>query len=684
MLVNFDSAYRIRDIYWPHVGSENHTAGHPFRFGVWIDGVFRWTDDPGWTIRLAYCADTLVTSARLEHHALPVAIVCEDVVDFHEALYLRRIAVRNRSERSLGVRLFFSHDFHIAGSDVGDTAYYEPERGALFHYKGTRWFMINAARPDAHGDLKLGLDGWATGVKESREREGTWRDAEDGELSGNPIAQGSVDSTAAIHLQTEPGKEARAWYWIAAGHSFDEVTSLNRSVRQKGPDTFIDRTRHWWTLWSTKESCPGLETLGASPAELYKRSLLVVATQIDAEGGITAANDFDITGFARDTYSYVWPRDGALVADSLSRAGYSLPPARFFDFCHRAITKEGYLLHKYNPDGSLASSWHAWVDDRGSKVLPVQEDETALVLWALWRHWERFRHLEALKPLYRGLVIRAANWLVEYRDPSTGLPEPSWDLWEERRGVHAWTCGATWAGLVAAARFAEIFGESSLSQRYRDTAEQMRAAAIARLWLPEEGRFVRSIAGGGEPDGTLDASLCGLWLFGMLPPDDPRVVATMDRVHEGLAVRTDVGGWARYEGDYYFRAIEDPSIPGNPWFVSTLWIAQWEIAVARDDAGLAAARDKIQWAVDRALPSGIMAEQVHPLSGDTLSVSPLTWSHAAYVATVHDYLEKKALLQAASASQGSPLSTRRTPSALRHNDLRPADFGAESASREEE
>ncbi len=39
-LVAFDENYLIRDLYFPYVGLENHTVGHPFRFGVWVDGRF--------------------------------------------------------------------------------------------------------------------------------------------------------------------------------------------------------------------------------------------------------------------------------------------------------------------------------------------------------------------------------------------------------------------------------------------------------------------------------------------------------------------------------------------------------------------------------------------------------------------------------------------------------------------
>lgn len=43
-------------------------------------------------------------------------------------------------------------------------------------------------------------------------------------------------------------------------------------------------------------------------------------------------------------------------------------------------------MHKYNPDSSVGSSWHPWVDGQGKKQLAIQEDETALVLYTLWHH----------------------------------------------------------------------------------------------------------------------------------------------------------------------------------------------------------------------------------------------------------------------------------------------------------
>ncbi|MDQ6826273.1 MAG: glycoside hydrolase family 15 protein, partial [Candidatus Eremiobacteraeota bacterium] len=67
MLINFDSSYTIRDIFFPHVGIENHVTGHQCRLGVWVDGNFAWTSDDGWTRDLRYEEETLVTRVRLRN-----------------------------------------------------------------------------------------------------------------------------------------------------------------------------------------------------------------------------------------------------------------------------------------------------------------------------------------------------------------------------------------------------------------------------------------------------------------------------------------------------------------------------------------------------------------------------------------------------------------------------------------
>ncbi len=185
---------------------------------------------------------------------------------------------------------------------------------------------------------------------------------------------------------------------------------------------------------------------------------------------------------------------------------------RFFDCCGRVISERGYFLHKYNPDGSLGSSWHPWYSD-GQMQLPIQEDETALVLWALWRHFQRWGDVESLKPLYRPLIVAAAEFLEDYRDTRTGLPLPSYDLWEERRGVSTFTAGAVFGGLTAAANFAALFGEDDIAARYRAAAAAVRMGMATHLFVKEADRFARLLTEAGV-DLTVDASLYGVFAFG--------------------------------------------------------------------------------------------------------------------------------------------------------------------------
>jgi len=141
-----------------------------------------------------------------------------------------------------------------------------------------------------------------------------------------------------------------------------------------------------------------------------------------------------------------------------------------------------------------------------------------------------------------------------------------------------------------------------------------------------------------EVDKTLDASLYGLFAFGVYELDDIKVKNTMEQVRDKLWVKTSVGGLARYEGDDYHRVDKDS--PGNPWFITTLWLAQYYIDLAKNKDDLEEGLKILEWVVDHAMPSGILAEQVDPFTGEPLSVSPLTWSHAAFVEMVQRYLNK--------------------------------------------
>lgn len=649
LLVTFDRDLNMRDLYWPHVGLWNHIGGHKSRCGVWVDGNFAWLDAPGWQKRLAYDRNTLVTQVEARHEELGVAVFVNDCVHYWDNTYLRRMTVENLRPDGREVRLFFHQDLSIEETEVGDCAIYDPKWNAVYHFKRNSYFLINGQCNQS------GLFESAIGIKRFNGAEGTWRDAEDGHLGGNPIAQGSVDSTVSLRFFVEPFGQKPAYYWICCGRNYNEVIKLNQKVLDRTPGLMIHQVAQYWRSWVEKAPIDAAQHLPPTVADLYRQSLLIIRTQVDKQGAIIAANDSDIMHYARDHYSYMWPRDGALVALALVEAGFPEQTTGFFRFCRQALTKDGFLLQKYNADGSAGSSWHPWYQ-AGQQQLPIQQDETALPLIALWAYYQRTKDIELITALKPSFVQPAADFLTEFVIPELSLPRESYDLWEERRGIFSWTAGAVCGGLRAAGHLHLLYGDEQRATQYYRAAGRIQQGILTHLWDAGAGRFLRGLTvkqdGSLIKDRVVDASIFGLCTFGAVPADDPRMQATMEAIRETLWVQTGVGGIARYEHDYYFRA--DQHLPGNPWLITTLWLAQWYIESAQSVDDLQRAMELIVWATARTLPSGIMPEQLHPHDGAPLSVAPLTWSHAEFVRTVTQYVRKRSTLPSSRAPVAIP------------------------------
>ncbi|MCL6639123.1 MAG: hypothetical protein K6T80_05500 [Firmicutes bacterium] len=389
ILINFDQDLNLRDLYYPYVGMENHVAGHKSALGVWSGGRLAWLYEAGWRREKKYRPESLVSDVSARHDEMGIELKINDAVHHRENIYIKKIKIANLFPHDREVRLFFNNDLSIGGSDVGDTALFDPRTGAVYHYKRDYYFLFNGRAGDD------GFYQYTTGIKRFGGQEGTWRDAEDGYLEGNPVAQGSVDSTVSLRVFLPPQGETEVYYWLVIGRSFEEVRKANQFVLERSPVRLIEETDAFWRNWVNKSA---VEFADLSPAvtALYKRSLLIVRTQVDNRGAVLAANDTDIMLTNRDHYSYLWPRDGALVAYALVKAGYPELTVPFYRFCQKAITAEGFLWPKYHPDGTVGSSWHPWVGD-GDIQLPVQEDETALVLWSLGEYYKKNKDVEFIK-----------------------------------------------------------------------------------------------------------------------------------------------------------------------------------------------------------------------------------------------------------------------------------------------
>ncbi|WP_080940101.1 glycoside hydrolase family 15 protein [Methanosarcina mazei] len=647
ILICEDERGTVRDVYFPYVGLENH--GNSIRVGICdLDSLYcSWLEN--WNIRQRYKSEfdtefcnrvheisespeeeiarvmasekgagnkktpetfrevtSNIGETVFENSDLGLKVTVWEAVHPSTSIFYRTFEIRNVSNSSRRLRLFSNQNYRILETKIGETAVID--KNVLIHYKRDRYFL-HASEP--------AFDQYAVGTAEWRGLEGTWKDMEsDASLSGNPVAHGSVDSTLGWTLpELKPGEATRVHFWVAIGKNYCGVLKVHRRVKNTGSYLFHHNFNFWNSFTERISVLPEYAWMPQLPEEVVKcfyRSLLASVAHMDITGSVIASCDSDIKQFGADLYTYCWPRDAAWVCLALDRARYHHLSAETFEFFSRTITHRGNFLHKYTPAGDFGSTWHP--------VPMIQIDETGLPLYALYNNWEIARSVWTTGRYYRALVIPAASYLIKAIDRETGLPIPSFDLWEERKGVHTYSACTVCAGLKGACELARSLGDYGNADIWKEAAGKLKETIIEKLYDHKLGRFRRSLE---EPD--LDSSVFAVWYFGILPPDDPRMVRTMEAIERELLRPS--GGIARYLHDSYFGYM-------NSWIICTLWLSQWHSATGNLDRAL----ELIKWCAAHAHPSGLMPEQVDN-GGKPLSVLPLAWSHSAFVLAVLEYLQ---------------------------------------------
>lgn len=625
----------VHDFYYPYVGFENHAAGQSLRHkvGVWVDGTLSWTDDESWTFSFKYPHTSLVGHTVARNNALGIIIEFDDAVDTSMSVFMRNIHVINDRDEAREIRLFMYQAFAIGDSRSNtDTAQYLPDNNAILHYRGRRSFIISGTNGDGQP-----FDQHSIGLFGIENHEGTYRDAEDGELGGNFVEHGRVDSILRFPLQVAAHSSSRVHYWISAGMSNREALLIHKRVQEQGIDNLIHTTASYWHEWLE----PGVNFANQLPKEhqnLFVDSLMIIKSQIDKRGAVIASTDSTMLNYSRDAYGYSWPRDGANTIWPLIRLGYYDEAYRFFEFCQRGLHPSGYLMHKYRADGALGSSWHPYVHADGSQSAPIQEDETALVVFVFVQFYELSKDSALIKGFYHSMIKPMADWMAEFVDKKTGLPKPSYDLWEQTYSTSTYTTAVTYGALLAASEMAIVAGEEASAVKWRSAAEDIQAAAQKHLFNEDRQIFYRGITiqdGEIVYDGVLDvSSTYSSFMFGLFAPDSREVKASIETIRTTFNTSPENPGLPRSEDDDYRRSKQ--GIAGNWWYITTLWQAQYDIETGNIDDALKI----LDWIKARALPTGMMGEQIDPVDGEIIAPAPLTWSHAEYISTLIDLAGK--------------------------------------------
>jgi GH15 family glucan-1,4-alpha-glucosidase len=360
--------------------------------------------------------------------------------------------------------------------------------------------------------------------------------------------------------------------------------------------------------------------------ELCERSIDVLHSLQDGEtGALMAAAEVDPHSKMSGGYGYSWPRDGAYLAAALGQWGFRDRVEHYFKFCAETQDPSGAWWQRYLATGNAGPSWGR-----------IQIDEPASVISAAWLHYRNHEDLFWLEGFWP-VIQKGLSFLESFHAPIHPMGQPSHDLWEERMGIHAYSLAAVASAFRAGAALAGELGEREAQDHYAGWDRNLTSLVLEKF-VPPTGPIRRSFVvnsfdyqrGGGYWDEVADASMLGLILpFGILRVQDQAAQRLIESVRTRLWSRP-VGGLLRYEGDTYRG--------GNPWVLTTLWLAGVELAGGNAEA----AREGFQWVMSKNTPLGMMPEQVHRETGLPCWVIPLGWSHAMFLLFVRQVIDMKA------------------------------------------
>lgn len=619
----------VADVYYPYVGLEQQSTTPRLanKIGIWVDEKLSWLDDGNWRFTYKYHPRAIIADLTAHNEKLQVSLEFTDAVSVNETVFVRNIHVVNTASSERELKVFFHQAFLLSQSVASETCQYMPEDEAIVHYQGRRVCFIGAQQQDdaSFHEFTVGLSG-------QDGHEGTWRDAEDGMLSGHPVELGSVDSTIGVQVHLGEMSSARIYYWMAFGETISEARRLHNHVRDTTVHTILTETAAHWRTWLSPIT-PVAQRMPQQYIRQFDSSLFVVKAHQDTGGAVMASLDSSVLAFTRDAYAYCWPRDAAYSLWPLLRLGYKEEILSFFAFISRGISDEGYLEHKYMADGALGPTWHGYINENGEPQLPIQTDETAITLFLIGQYFRQYNDHRFLTDNFMSMVEPMASFLAAYIGDD-GLPRPSFDIWEQEYQTTTYTTAVTFAALTEAASLADAFGRPDAAKKWMAIAQKMQEKAKI-FYNTEKNYFFRGIRYTGAEktyDSTIDiASLYGAFMFGLFELDSPEIIASFTTAQEVLQSMQVPGGYMRFENDTYYQDGET----SNVWIVPSLWMA--EMHLERDEKSQASTT--LDWVMSLMQTSPMLPEQVNPTTGVSTFVSPLVWSHAELLNTLLDFIQ---------------------------------------------
>ena len=378
----------------------------------------------------------------------------------------------------------------------------------------------------------------------------------------------------------------------------------------------LERTVTEWREWVRGLAIP-LEWQEA----VIRSAITLKLCQHEETGAIVAALTTSIPehdGSQRNwDYRYCWIRDAYYTVQALNRLGALDVLEAYLAFLRNLVdnARGGEIQPLYGVAGEARLEERTVPQLSGYRGLgPVRVGNQA---------YEQVQHdaygqivLSNVQAFFDERLLRPSG--VEDFSSLERVGELAWNvhdkpdagLWElrTRQAVHTYSAAMCWAACDRLGNAAEALGLSDRAKLWNGRAASIRGTIEKAAWRGESGRLSATF----QSD-VLDASLLQLLDLRFLAPDDPRFLSTLSAVEEGLR-----------RGSHMLRyATEDDfGMPETAFNVCTFWLIEALQAVGRT----ADARSLFEEMLQRRTASGLLSEDIDPLTGELWGNYPQTYS----------------------------------------------------------
>ncbi len=381
----------------------------------------------------------------------------------------------------------------------------------------------------------------------------------------------------------------------------------------------------WWEQWSNR-----CQYRGPWQEEVLRSLITLKALTYAPTGGIVAAPTTSlpeqIGGPRNWDYRYCWLRDATVTLYALLVGGYTQEAQAWRQWLvHAAAGNPTQLQIMYGVAGErrLTELELEWLPGyEGSR--PVRIGNGA------YRQHQLDVVGELMETLHLARTVglppdddawRVQQGVMEFLERDWGYPDEG--IWEIRGPRRNFTHSKVMAWVAAdrAVQQVEQFGLPGDPQRWRNLANEIHAQVCAQGYDPELNAFVQSYG-----SKEADASLLMLPLVGFLPPDDPRIVGTIEFVMDRLLCD---GMLLRYRTESNVDGLP----PGEgAFFLCSFWLADCLALIGRRDE----ARELFERLLNLRNDLGLLAEEYDLEAKRMVGNFPQAFSHVGLINTARN------------------------------------------------